>query len=294
MPFKLNDVTEGETVLRGTALDYGKGRVTREGLVTKILRGHGFAVDDGTQQSILVRDCRILEGEEAATIKAMVAAAVGRPRRSDRTLKRGEPLMGIVDHVWWDQQCVSPDFAVFGEYTDSEDIDTLLNHECESWHPNSVGGRAWRRQWISQGDNMLRSSAECVAAAYTPPAAVRTLTPPLAPSRLETARPPALNLEGLLAAADDNRLPAPRASDSVTPQRPTTSTPTYSVSDDDDSDTTPLREAPPLSDSDTCTRPVTLLFPPWFLMAIVGILVLYMWTVVAFVSRTACRAPVFS
>ncbi len=176
MNFKLNDVMEGETMMLGTAL----GGATREGLVTRILRGQGFEVDDGVhQQTILVRDCRILEGAEAEGIKAMLAAAVGgRLRRTDSTLKPGQPLYGVVDHAWWEEelrvrssaasatalpaelarqvpdcrpdgtaeeQGAEPDFAVFAEGSVVADMAVVLTQERQGWG-ECAAERAWQRQ----------------------------------------------------------------------------------------------------------------------------------------------------
>lgn len=356
MNFKLSDVTEGGTVIQGTVLG-GVPRVV--GLVTRILPGQGFEVDDGIdQQSILVRDCRILEGEEATVVKAILAAAVGKLRRTDSTLKPGQPLYGVVDHEWWAAEGVEPDFAVFAEGSVVADMAIVLDHERQAWGPECAAERAWQRQMArlrasgSEGGAVSprsplaphrspplrpvtpqpRRQSGCLASAF--PSVVRTLTPPPAPTRpapnprefvrppqrpAETdagaSRPPPLNLEGLLATAvedDEHRLAAPRHGEGAV-------TPTYSVSTDDEEsdtaseagfDTTPLRNAPPLPDEDAddeeqaegddCPAPDntglslsfkgSITFPVWFLAALGGFAIAYLWMVAAFVSRMTARA----
>lgn len=169
MNFKLSDVTEGKTVLQGTAL----GGATREGLVKRILRGKGFEVDDGIHQNtILVRDCRILEEEEEEVILALVAGGAGMLRRTDSTLKPGQPLYGVVDHAWWAAEGVEPDFAVFADGSIA-DMAVVLDHEKQPWAPGCAAEGAWQRQM---------SHLRYLMPTLTPPAA---LTPPaVSPSTL--------------------------------------------------------------------------------------------------------------
>lgn len=215
MNFKLSDVRVEKTVMRGTAL----GGVTREGLVTRILRGSGFEVNDGIhQQSILVRDCRILTGEEAATINAMYSAAVGRVLRTDSNLKPQQPLYGVVDHEWWERQTipvcrpdgtveaegVEPAFAVFAEGTAVADIAVVLDHERQPWGPECAAERAWQRQMaiLRDGDLSPRSplaphrspplgegGQNLPAALGGPP--LRPVTPPMSATRTLTPQRPA-------------------------------------------------------------------------------------------------------
>lgn len=299
--FNLDEVVVGETVMYGRDL-HGDPCM---GIVSRILPGRGFCIDTGIQEFTLVRELQITDDVGSIRYqKAMLAANTGKARRTDSTMKPGqgradrpcsahEPLYGVVDHAWWEAQGVEePDFAVFATGTSVADMAVVLERERQPWG-DCAAEHAWQRQMAALRDGEL-SPRSPLAPHRSPP--LLPLEAPPAPTRPAPTppafeRPSPLNLEGLLSAADD-RLHAPRAA-------ATTVTPTYSVASESESesesepaiDTMPLRNAPPLEEEEEEEEPdnyihldVKLSFPWWLPLALVGILISYLWMVAALVS----------
>jgi hypothetical protein len=207
--FDLEDVVVGRSVMTGMTTS---GKIAT-GVVSRVIRGCGFAFDSPYQNGIIWQQMWLHDDDcpVAARLAAEEAAPKGTLRRTDSGCDYG--MFGYPDCAFWERAGVDPLFVAtehhYGPLGDpsAEVRDRRVLDELRRREPTEAEGayrRAWERQSRDVAAEQQRQSAQLEAAE-----SARSVTPPVSP-RAPFQEPLPLRGDGVAS-------PLPRPSRPATP-----------------------------------------------------------------------------
>jgi hypothetical protein len=212
--FDLEDVVVGRSVMSGMTTS---GKIAT-GVVSRVIRGCGFAFDSPYQNGIFWQQMWLHDDDCPVAARLVAAEAVpkGTLRRTDSGCDYG--MFGYPDCAFWERAGVEPLFVAterhYGPYGDpsAEDRDRRVRDELRRREPTEAEG-AYRRAWERQSRSAQLEAVE-PARPVTPPVSPRAPFQEPLPVPSRPATPP------VTALMEETLVTPPRLTRPVEPDAP--------------------------------------------------------------------------